>query len=638
MSGESPNRRFNLFAFAPEPSGRFLLFCVAAVMTAVHLGLFVRYALTPEADLASPFLEASASLKNLSGEVIFSTFHEEFWKVSNGTLRSLGAPAFFVFFLAAAGAWACFRHSSARRRKARRLAWHEDPAFVEAVEHLAERAGVPAPELWEGSDPSFQGVLALRRGKKTALRFDPGFRVLLRKQPDVFEAAVLHELSHQPNRSLTAAYGVRGVWENVRVWLPYPAGIAAALVLLRGFRGGAGISFFSDPRFVREVLPVLLLFLFQTLGAFAVLGILKSGFFRGRALWADARAAAAGAGAGLKALLDAGKLPWSRERREALKDPAFLFRVGYDLPFWAGLLCAFSSGAVMLLLMPVTLGVSTALLNFGASLAELARRSQDDFLAILMILTVSILFLLQVVIALLMVVMPLLGTGYLVARTVGRQIQRAAAAEMASGSRIRDAYGKLWPFAALAAAGIEAGFFFTPYALHFPRTLKAAVFMIPWFAAMTELTWLCLSAARFLTVRLIGRHTGSSAPRRKSAYITAVVSFLAGAVYVPMFGARALILAHSETLNSVEVLLFLCGAIVISLAAFLLVFFTAWFLLPLKFSWKPAVCPACSQPVQQKGPLLNASCAQCGCRLAPWVVLEELPRAAAVRSPEVEVP
>lgn len=620
--------RFNLFAFAPEPSGRFFLFSAASLMLALHLGLFVRYALTPEADLASPFLEASAAFQNLSGEALFRTFHEELWRVSNGTFLSLGFPALFALILALAGAAASLWHSARvtrGKKRAERFLWQRDASFFEAVEKLAEDSGTEAPELWMGQDTRSQGVRAFSRGRKTALCFDPGLRVLFRRKPEIFKAAVLHELSHRPNRCLTLAYGVRAVWKTVRSWIVYPIGLSAALILARHAETlpGLGNAAADGTYFFQQVFPTLLLFLFQTLGAMAVLGVLRSGFFRARALWADARAAAAGGGRGLEELLEKGKLPWSRERLQALKDPAFLFRVAYDLPFWAGLLCAFASGAVMLLLIPVMLGVSTALLSFGANLAQLAQSSQDDLIAILMILTVSLLFVAQVLIALLLVVMPLLGTGYLVARTVGRQIQRAAAAEMAAGLEIRSAYGRLWPYAVLIAIGIEAGFFFTPYALHFPRTLKAALFMIPWFAAVTELTWLCLGAARFLTRKLIGRHTGSEAPRRKSAFVTAVVSFLAGGVYVPMFASRALILAHAGHMNSVEVLFFLCSAILVSLGVFAAVFFSAWLLLPVKFSWKPAVCPSCGQAVHQKGPLLSQSCGQCGCPLALWVRLED---------------
>ncbi len=629
MSESAPaagkNVRFNLFAFAPEPSGRFFLFAAASLMLAVHLGLFVRYALTPEADLASPFLEASAAFENLSGEALFRTFHEEFWRVSNGTFQSLGFPALFALILVIAGAAASLWHGLglARAKRSERFLWQRDASFFEAVEKLAEDAGAPPHELWMGRGARFQGVKAFSRGRKPALFFDAGLRVLFRRKPEIFKAAVLHELSHRPNHSLTLAYGVHAVWKSVCSWIVYPLGLSTALILARNapMFTGSGSVMPDGSHFFQSVFPTLLLFLFQTLGAMTVLGVLRSGYFRARALWADARASSAGGGEGLAELLEKGKLPWSKERLQALKDPAFLFRIVYDLPFWAGLLCAFASGAVMLLLMPVMLGVSTALLNFGASLAQLAQNSQDDLMAILMILTVSLLFVAQVLLALLLVVMPLLGTGYLIARTVGRQIQRASAAEMAAGIKTRDAYGKLWPYAVLIAIGIEAGFFFTPYALHFPRTLKAALFMIPWFAAVTELTWLCLGAARFLTRKLIGRHTGSEAPRRKSAYITAVVSFLAGGVYVPMFVSRALILTHAGHLNSVEVLFFLCSAIVISLGVFAAVFFSAWLLLPVKFSWKQVLCPACGQSVRQKGPLLNQSCAQCGCPLTPWVLL-----------------
>ncbi len=627
--------RFNLFAFAPEPSGRFLLFFAALFMLAVNLGLFLRFAFTPEADLASPFLDVSSPVQNLSGEAVFQTFHQEFWKVSNGTLQSLGFPLAFSLALVAIGGIAFFFHGRQVRRngKSVRLTWQKDPSFFEAVEKLAERSGAAPPELWEaGTDPRNQGAQAFSQGKRAALRMDTGLRVLFRKKPEVFEALVLHELSHLSNRCLSIAYMVEAVWKAVRSWIAYPLGIAFAAVLTQHIetRGGASPAFADTAHFFREVLPTVLLFMLQAAGAAAVLAVLRGGFFRARALWADARAAAAGAGQGLEGLLSQ-KLPWQRERQEALKEPLALFRIAYDLPFWAGFLCAFVAGAVSLLLMPVTLGVSTALLNFGAGLADLAKSNPDDGMAILMILTVSLLFLTQILLAVLLVVMPLLGTGYLIARTVGRQIQRQAVVEMASGFSPKEGYGRLWPFAVLVAIGLEAGFFFTPYALYFPRSLKAAVFMIPWFGAMTELTWLCLAALRFFTRCLIGRHVGETAPHRKSAFITASVSGLIGAVYMPMFAARTLILARIERLQPVEILFILCSAVVVSLGIFSLISLIVSGLIPLRFSWKPPLCPACQQAVRQKSPL-GKTCGHCGSELSGWILLRESQPAEAVAS------
>ncbi|MBU3758664.1 MAG: hypothetical protein FGM27_01900 [Candidatus Omnitrophica bacterium] len=619
-------RRFNLFAFAPEPSGRLILFWLSALMLAVHLGLFFRYALTPEADLASPFLQASRNLSAFSGPALFEAFHDEFWRVSNGTVQSLGLPVFFAAILALAALGAGSGKTSDEGGVSRRFAWHEDPAFVEAIERLAERAGVEAPELWEGDDPDAQGVRTLRRRGKTALLFYPGSRVLFRKQKEVIESAVLHELSHEPHRSLAAAYRVRSLWESAKSLTPFAVLLAAALIVLRSAGVQDGFSRITDGRFLKGALPLLLLFLFQTLGSLMVMRVLKSGYFRSRALWADARAAAAGGSAGLMKLLNQAKLPFSRERKESLEHPELLFRPNLDLPFWTGMLCAFTSGSVMLLLMPVAMGISTALLNFGAKLAEMAKASQDDVFAILLILTVSLIFLIQLLMAILLVLMPLASAGYLAAKTFGRQIQRASAADAAEGASSRGGYGKLWPYAALAAAGIEAGFFFTPYALYFPRTFKSALFLIPWFAAVTELTWLCLSASRYLTLRFVGRHTGSSAPSLQGSSVTAAVSLLFAAVYGPLFAARALILSHAEGMSSVEMLLFLLGAAGFAAAGFAAVFLGAWFFLGFKFSGTPPRCPSCGQSVSRQGNLLKALCAQCGCRLAPWANLEELPQ------------
>ncbi len=619
---ESP--RFNLFAFAPEPSGRLLLFWVAAFMLAVNLGLFLRFAFTPEADLASPFLDAAVSVQSFSGDAVFQTFHEEFWKVSNGTLQSLGFPVFLSLFLALIATAGYLFHGKEVRKngKSARLTWQKDPSLFEAVEKLSERAGTSPPELWIApTDLRAQGAQAFSQGKRTGIRMDLALRVLFRKKTEVFNAIVLHELSHQPNKCLSTGYSVEAVWKSVRFWIVYPAGLALAAVLAQHIEVQTdGRLVFSDAaHFFHEIFPTALLFLLQVGGGFCVLSILRTGFFRTRAFWADARAAAAGAADGLGELLSH-KLPWQRERVEALKEPSALFRIAYDLPFWSGFLCAFVAGAVSLLLMPVTLGISTALLNFGAGLANLAKSNPDDFMAILMILTVSLLFLIQILLAMLLVVMPLLGTGYLIARTVGRQIQRQSAVELAEGVSSKDAYGRLWPFAVLVAIGLEAGFFFTPYALYFPRSLKAAVFMIPWFGAMTELTWLCLAAIRFFTRALIGRHVGFSPPRRKSAFVTASVSGLIGAVYVPMFAARILILAHIERLQPVEILFILCTAVLVSLAIFALIFLTVSILIPVRFSWKPPLCPACGQTVRQKSPL-GKTCEHCGSGLSGWVLL-----------------
>jgi Zn-dependent protease with chaperone function len=198
-------------------------------------------------------------------------------------------------------------------------------ALVERLEQLREQAGI-GPVTWLAQPLRFQpSAFAFGRFRRRFVAISGGAVVTWNRQPLVFDAVVLHELSHIRNRDIDQAYLAVAIWRAFVVAALVP--LAALLIFSRQLG--------SPPALLWRVLVLALL-----------VYLLRNSILRAREFDADARVAQLDPGTSLGTVL-AGMPPrrgwriwhlgWvhpsGQERAAALLDPAPLYRCG----FWDGL-------------------------------------------------------------------------------------------------------------------------------------------------------------------------------------------------------------------------------------------------------------------------------------------------------------
>jgi Zn-dependent protease with chaperone function len=211
-----------------------------------------------------------------------------------------------------------------RHRRLVPLTSEEAPKVIERLEQLREHAGV-GPVTWLQQPLNFApSAFAFGRVRRRIVAVSGGAVVSQARQPAVFDAIVVHELSHIRNRDIDQTYLAVAVW-----W----AFVVAALLPMAGLLISGKLSP-PAPLIWRAVVLALLVYL------------LRNSILRSREFGADARVAELDPDTSLGQVL-AGQPPrrgrriwhmgWlhpsGRDRAAALLDPAPVYRCG----FWDGL-------------------------------------------------------------------------------------------------------------------------------------------------------------------------------------------------------------------------------------------------------------------------------------------------------------
>jgi Zn-dependent protease with chaperone function len=633
-------QRLNPFAFPSETDVRFTLLFIAALMLAVNLSIFMRYALSPEQ--VSPFAE-SLDIPGLEApdEQFFAQYQAAFLQLGSAVLVSLGAPLLIagaIFLLA----WFIYRTHPKRvfrQKNLETMPADKDPSFQDEVKRLAVLAGVsPPPVIALGKGMRGQSGQAFGLQGRYMLRLDGGTRLIKRKAPPLFRAIVLHELAHIANRDVGATYFAQATWTATVLLTILPLAVVVAVIFSRSVwqklltQGVAGLDWLS---LLTRTLPTVVFFYVQAALTLALFALIRASLLRAREEYADWRAALWGAKGALSRILQTSQdvtrqrwFKWWRlhptpaERLASLAAPQRLFRLSWDLPFVVGVLLAFVIVGAFFIVMPITLGTGTMAGALVTRLADLSRQVDYTPIAWAMLrlarwIAYGVMFLM-----ILTVLLPVLGVAYLVIGTVGVQVQKEAMADILAGKRGLQGYLRLLLPAALVTLGLEIGFLMAPFALFMPRSLLAFLLMLPWWLSAFGLTWLCLAYVRFFARRIFGRHAGKSPSNWKRRLLNLATSGLLSLAYLPLLVTRLAFIVPEMGLEAPLVLL---GAMFLVVLVFLLLyslfFGVSWVLVGLR-RVSPLRCPACRRTSRQRQ-AVGARCEHCGGELAAWLVVSQ---------------
>ena len=598
------SKRLNPFIFPPETNVRFILFVVAALLISTHIGVsFTSLSFPLEGSAVIGTQESSRQLGAQVGESL------RFISLQVGIAALMIFLAAIIFFL----------HPNYIRRKKHLapLPPGKDPVLENEVQRLTQLAGVtpsPTVETVKGSRSINAQAFGFRR--HYSLRLDGGLRLLLRKSPATFQALVLHELGHIVNGDVTRAYFSLALWLVVLL-------MAGGSLLL--------ISVTSASYDLNDVALWL-----QIGFMVAIITVIWAGLLRVREFYADWQAATMGAGQALATLIKQmtptvrqkfWTKPWrfhpsSQERLAVLTQPDRLFRVALEMPFLVGILLAFVLTGAPLILLQIATGVGSGVTLVQTALMSLTGNLQG-FPALVVILVGGLIIVGSVLVVLFV-------CGFLVAGTLGLQVQREAVAEISLGRRLGIAgFLRLGLLASLVALGIELGSLITPIPLFSPlgaywggaatNPLLLLPWVVLWLLVVTGLFWLGFLFVHMFGARLLGSHVGASPPRWKYRLLTAIFSGWLGVAYLPLLSGR-LAIVYAQSLGTDEMMLLITITLVGLISTLFL--YAAMFAL----TWvlgqiiRPSRCPGCNKSVHFKTAVAER-CEHCGEHLASWLLV-----------------
>jgi Zn-dependent protease with chaperone function len=635
MSGrmEEPRRRvLDPFLFPSETNARFVLLIAAALLLSFNEGLNLASQYIPFDFQTYPSLDI-----DLIDPAAVAVGFQEWSFTMAQALRFLAVPFAWTIavLLLASLIYATHAARLRWRRKLRPMSREQDPQFMDAVADLAARDGIsPTPAIEVGENSRSMDGQAFGFAPRYALRLGGRLRLLFRKNPDSFRAIVLHELAHIANGDIARTYFAQAIWYALVLLVVMPA---LADILFRFTTGLASVAANPSPaslyRLVVLTLPTVFILLLQFSATLALAAAIRASLLRAREIYADLRAARWGAKAALETILlrhDAGGSifrtgPWRlhpspAERLAALEDPARLFRLSAELPFFAGALLGLGAagtailltsggfvlyaGAITGILVLAQVLPDPTLLSGSAATAEIAAP------VITGVLVLGLGFLLA----------------YLMSGTLGIEIQRQAAADLANQRRGWRPYLKLWLPASLAAIGFQLGILLTPKSIfanlpdlmnNDPAALAIlAALAIVFTFATSILFWVWMVHARFSSLRFFRSAASNASLQRRRRLLTL---FSAGLLFIliipPMLGPvvmEQVMFAMDEF--TLQLILLAIGAFAAGLGLFLAALGSTGLVLFIYPRIRSARCPACSSALP--GYILGQICTRCGQDLA----------------------
>jgi len=626
--------RLNPFAFPAETNVRFALLIIAVVMLAFNLGVLLPIVINPEWTVPGA---DSLTLPTLDtpNDVYFAQTQTQYLSYLLELLQHLAFPSLFLLLVFTL-ALLIYRTHPARvrhRRALRPLSARQDSALHRETRLLAQMTGVwppPAVELGKGLHSQNGQAFGLRN--QYAIRLDDGLRLLLRKSPSTFRAIFLHELAHLANHDVGRTYFAQALWVAAVALAIVPLSIAFGATFIQGIISRLLTGSMDWQRFLLTNLPTFSFVAIQVGATVAIVAAIQAGLLREREVYADWRAVLWGAEAPLAGILRQSTHkeksevqirlwrlhPTAKERLAALQDPSILFRVTPDLPFIAGLLLGILAAGLFSFGLPGALGMLAGIQALLASLALQAQAHESMFLIRLAFAADAI----GTAVLVISVLASVLGLGYLVAGTVGLQVQREAVADLSSGRRGFLCYLRLLVPAALLALGIELGFLIVPLAQLSPVGLALGdtldnplklLLPIPWIVAVAGSTWLGLIYTRYFARHLLGTHASASPPKWKRRLLTLALSGLLLIGYLPLLAARILILySVGEDLTP------LMRAVPVGLLLNLIAFGGTWLTVRVIRFFRRSRCPTCQEITPRIA--VGRTCERCGHELTPWLL------------------
>jgi hypothetical protein len=511
------------------------------------------------------------------------------------------------------------------------LARRPSPEFQAAMDGLVEDAQSLQREIGEKplAKPDFRmGRGAVGDGqtygtsRRPRILLSRAVALLLRKEirqhgrPSSIRVLVFHELAHLANRDV-----IRSGLAEVSWVVLFPI-LTSLLVVL-------WLTWLSEGIADRSYHPLVVSL--QIVGILLVVELIRRGLLRSREHFADVRVGLLWkAGDSLRAALQRKderllrpwiglwkKHPTREERREILDNPSPLFGIHKDAAFLAGLLFgSLLAGSLLLvsMLMIAAGGLTTQ------AVADLARKYYEErgpVYAMRFYYRIGLLGWSHTIFASMFLIPAM--TIYLLAGTLGVQVQRESVLQVVADRSHSRPYRALWMPALLAASGFEVGLLLVPLSFAMPGSAGAVLGVFLWVGYATLLLWIWLATIRFFARRILGGHVAARKPsRRRIAGMTLVSAVLLLPLVVALVGAQLWIWPTVPAGCGVAV-----GSGLLGLGSF--VFLLVWALFAFAV-WqegrqgtrKPR-CPSCQN--DPGGMTVADCCAVCGQSLAPWLFI-----------------
>ncbi len=304
----------------------------------------------------------------------------------------------------------------------------------------------------------------------------------------------------------------------------------------------------------------------------------------------------------------AGKIPWlrlhprSEERLELLDDPTGLFEIRPDLPFLVGVLLSWTLAGFTFLIQKVFDAVQGVASILGGM----------SVLAVLLELA--------------MLVVGFCACAYLLASTLGLQIQRRALVDMLSGRWGLKGYLTLLGPSFLMAVGLEIGYWVIPAGDITTTSWPGLGVTLVLLLVATLLNWLGLAYARYSGLRVLAGHTGARSPMGKLRLLNVALSVVFAVLYFYFsilhdcntFTSEA---AHTACGATGGLYLQVLNRVLIAYAVLFLITFLA---ITIKQWLWPSRCPHCGARLKP-GLLLGWGHPDCGGALSEWLFVPEAP-------------
>jgi hypothetical protein len=209
--------------------------------------------------------------------------------------------------------------------------------------------------------------------------------------------------------------------------------------------------------------------------------------------------------------------------------------------------------------------------------------------------------------------------GWLINGVLLPQIQKQIVLELINRQRGWTQYIKMLIIATILVAGIEVGFFMTPFGVFAPNDLWGIVLEIFIIAPILVLTvWWYLAYVRFISIRLIATQVGKDFSVWRKRFMQT-----SSGLWVFLFFIPGLFLSRFLSDELLEVFLYasviwLISTIVFSLA----VFAGSWAFLKIFFDNQPKKCPHCGKISGHAAPAIE-TCEHCDGVLGEWLFVPE---------------
>lgn len=455
-------------------------------------------------------------------------------------------------------------------------------------------------------------IVVLTRAMLSILRGD----IRQHGRPYTFRAALLHELAHLANRDVRRSYLAEASW----------------IVLVPVLSLLLWILFISaNPIWIKIVISL------HVLAILLIIELIRRSILRGREHDADLRTALLWkTGEPLRALfVDEArtaprpllerlarywrKHPTAAERRDILDHPNQALEISPDIPFLAGLLFGNLVGGALFVTSVIVLVMDALGILMTESILAGMARSRGLVYALSLYYPVnfavwnSLMFIAAFALLLLM--------SYLLAGTVGVQVQRESVLQMIQGGRTHP-YRTLLKPALWAAVGFQAGLILLPMAPSMFGQLRVLIGLILWipFAALPFWAW--LSVIRLFARRLLGTCVAGRAPVREFRALTRASTILLWPLILVLLAGQFWIWPFVQMVKGMGALA--VGSV--GLAGFLFLLALMLFVLAIREvrrEDRPPTCPHCGEKIGSAS--VGACCMTCGGNLAPWLFVEEAP-------------